>query len=95
MRNGVSKALLKSSNMTSTCPCPLFNIVVLSWMASTSWVSHDMPLRNPCCLEVMMSYLFKWLQICDTKMYSNILRVWVLVTPVYNFLGENVYLFVC
>ena len=49
-------------------------VVVQSWMASTSWVSHDMPLRNPCCLEVMMSYLFKWFQICDTKICSDILQ---------------------
>ena len=68
------KALLKSSNMTSTCPCPLFNSVVQSWMGSTSWVSHDMPLRNPCCLEVMISYLSKWFQICDIKICSNSLQ---------------------
>ena len=32
-------------------------IVVQSWMASTSWVSHDMPLWNPCCLEVMIGVI--------------------------------------
>ena len=70
----MSKALLIYSNMTSSCPCPLFNIAFRSWMASTSSVSHDMPLRSPCCLEVMMSYLFKWFQVCDTNICSNILQ---------------------
>ena len=62
----VSKALLKSSNITSIWPCPWFMISVQSWSASISWVSQDIPLRKPCCLFVIILCLLRWSQIFDT-----------------------------
>ena len=86
----MSNALLKSNIAKSDC-CLESKFCIISCIVKISWLSHEWPLRNPCCNGDMILLFSRWLSMCLQTMCSTVLQ-YTLVRDIG--LGYRAYIYI-